>query len=182
MRFGKSWWYGLFILLFVSFLIDNVVLNFFVQNRVEVLNKLAIWLADGFTFLFVVLIFASLFLWNGKKERWILPLWLSAIISYALVILLKFLFVRMRPDVLTLVSPETFYSFPSGHAAIVFSVLPILDKEFPRLKWFWFIFAGLILLSMLYVGVHYLSDLIAGCILGLFIGFLFLKKFSKKKR
>lgn len=178
----KKWWYWLIGLFIVSFLFDNLIVDFFAQNRIFAIDNFVVWFTSGFTFLFAMFIFASAFLWNERKTKWIIPLWFAGGCSYVLTFLLKLVFVRVRPDVVSLVSPETFYSFPSGHAAVVFSALPILDKEFPKLKWFWFVFAVLVLLSRLYVGVHYPSDLLAGCITGFFVGFLFLKLFSKKKK
>ena len=73
------------------------------------------------------------------------------------------------------------YSFPSIHAATSFSVLPILDREFKKVKWFWILFAILISFSRVYVGVHYFSDIVFGAIIGYLIGFLFVYLEQKYK-
>jgi undecaprenyl-diphosphatase len=72
-------------------------------------------------------------------------------------------------------------SFPSLHAATAFTAVAILDKEFPRLKWVWIIIAVLVCFSRMYVGVHYLSDLIAGGLLGYLLGLLIIKSEEKYK-
>lgn len=168
----KKWWYALFALLIVSFIFDKQIVDFFVNNRIDAINTFVVWFTSGYTILIVGFIITSLYLWNERKKKWIIPLWLSGLISFWLVQVIKLLIARERPDVLFLVDMND-YSFPSGHAAVVFSAIPILDAEFPKLKWFWLVFAILIIISRLYVGVHYPSDIIAGCIIGLTIGYMF---------
>lgn len=176
----KRWWYCLFGLFVISFLADKLIVDFFAGIRIAFLNEFMVWFTSGYTILFVAFMFASFFLWNEHKKKWIFPLWLSGLIGFLSAHLLKLVFLRARPDVLSLIN-QTNYSFPSGHAAVVFAALPILDREFPKLKWAWFVFAVLVVLSRLYVGVHYPSDLLAGCILGFFVGHAFLKRFSRLK-
>ena len=55
---------------------------------------------------------------------------------------------------------------------LVFSALPILNKEFKIFKYIWFIFACLVAFSRAYFGIHYLSDILAGAIIGYLIGYL----------
>ena len=54
-------------------------------------------------------------------------------------------------------------SFPSWHAAALFAVYPFLDK---KIKYYWLIFAIIIIINRAYTGFHYLSDIIAGALLG----------------
>ena len=60
------------------------------------------------------------------------------------------------------------------HSASAFAAIPILNREFPKIKWFWILFALLVAFSRLYLGVHYLSDVIFGIILGLAVGDIFI--------
>jgi undecaprenyl-diphosphatase len=115
-----------------------------------------------------------MFLWNERKREWIGPLWSAFISSIVISYILKFLIARPRPiaDLSFAISAFNF-SFPSTHAAAAFAALPILDKEFPKFKWFWISFVMLVGLSRIYLGMHYLSDVIGGALLGYTIGFLF---------
>ena len=67
------------------------------------------------------------------------------------------------------------YSFPSTHTTSAFSVLPVLDKQFRKLQFFWIFFSIMIAISRIYLNEHYLSDIVAGAILGYVIGYYLLK-------
>lgn len=143
------------------------------------------WFFIGFTFeiqTFIILFFlTSLFLFQNKKRKWILPLWLTAILAIIISYILKVLIARPRPFEIGVVSVLTIAadmlgtgawnsSFPSFQAVLAFSALPILDKEFPKFKWIWLFLACVIAFSRVYFGVHYLSDVIIGGVLGYLIG------------
>ena len=85
---------------------------------------------------------------------------------------------RERPfnqfsELIPLVKKPTDFSFPSGHTAISFAVSGILvrylDKKYGITA---IVFAVLIAFSRLYVGVHFLSDVIVGMIIGLLSSFI----------
>jgi undecaprenyl-diphosphatase len=88
--------------------------------------------------------------------------------SAVLNIVAKNYFARMRPDLWLSLTPETTYSFPSGHAmgsATLGMALIILC--WPT-RWRWPItlaslaFVWLVGVSRVYLGVHYPSDILAG--------------------
>ncbi len=92
--------------------------------------------------------------------------------------LLKNLFERVRPcnalnDVNILVNCSRSFSFPSSHAVNNFAVAFYFYKLYPKLKWVLFITAALVALSRPYVGVHYPSDILAGALIGMLIGYIF---------
>lgn len=68
------------------------------------------------------------------------------------------------------------YGFVSSHAtnyfAIATSVLLVLNSFYPKLKWVLLAIGVLICYSRMYLGVHYLSDIIAGAMLGSLIAYL----------
>jgi len=65
---------------------------------------------------------------------------------------------------------------------MAFAALPIIDKEFPKIYLFWVIFALLIVFSRIYFGYHFVSDVIAGALIGYFSGFVFLKLWKRQKK
>jgi undecaprenyl-diphosphatase len=61
-------------------------------------------------------------------------------------------------------------SMPSGHAATSFAGAVILTYLLPRGAPFFFLLAAAIAFSRVYVGVHYVSDVIVGALLGTAVG------------
>ena len=185
----------LFIVLSFAFILSFVFDNLIVQNISKLKNVFLDEAFLGITFISseIIIFFSltSLFLWQEHKRKWILPLWLtlgaSAIISFILKIAVQ----RLRPFQQNLVSiPEMLasksyeiwnFSFPSFQAMLVFCALPIISKEFPKIKWFWIVFAILVAFSRVYFGLHFLSDVLVGGILGYLIGVLVIKLEKKKK-
>ena len=75
------------------------------------------------------------------------------------------------------ISSESSFGIPSGHAQNAVVIWGFLATKFQK-KWTVFLFYGLILLislSRLYLGVHFLSDILCGWFIGGIILFLFLK-------
>lgn len=75
---------------------------------------------------------------------------------------------RKRPLDETLGNP----SLPSGHAAIAFSVATILGYQYPKLRIPLYIGAGLVSFSRIYLGRHYISDVVTGAAIGTGMGML----------
>lgn len=91
--------------------------------------------------------------------------------------LLKLIFSVPRPAVDNLVEIST-YSFPSGHTTVAFSLAVLLSDINQSLKNYLFGIAVLVGLSRIYLGVHYLTDVIAGALIGYIVSKIFLEKFS----
>ena len=166
---------GIFLLI-ISFFIDEEIFNLIEIIKNPFLDIFTSWVISFIT-VFVILIFiTSLFLWKERKREYIPILWLWFISSILISFILKFIVTRPRPfavyyyPLINIIS----YSFPSMHAMVAFAALPILDKEFPKFKWFWFLFALLVSFSRIYNGMHYISDVVFGALLGYFIGLFFI--------
>jgi undecaprenyl-diphosphatase len=127
--------------------------------------------------LFVIL---SVPILSSKKERpKIFLLWGSAALALFSAHILKMIFLAERPDILSL-TEETSPRFPSMHAAVVFSAIPVLQYSIKKILPPWLIVAFLIAFSRIYVGVHFLSDILGGIAVGLFCGELFVWLDEKK--
>jgi undecaprenyl-diphosphatase len=68
-------------------------------------------------------------------------------------------------------------SFPSAHAAFSFMMAILLSTWFPRYRMIFFIIAGFIGWTRIYLGVHYPTDVVMGALLGYGITKLFLLYF-----
>ncbi len=64
------------------------------------------------------------------------------------------------------ITPSDRYSLPSGHTAAAFLMATVLAASFPLWAPLLFTWAILVGASRLLLGVHYLSDLVAGALLG----------------
>ena len=136
----------------------------------------------NFLNIFVILILATtLFLLNEKKRKMVFPLWISFFLSIATAFILKLIIERPRPlgESLYAMFDILSYSFPSMHAMAAFALLPVLNKEFPKLRILWLLSASIFAFSRLYFNYHFLSDVIFGAFLGYFVG-IFAIYFEKK--
>ena len=97
---------------------------------------------------------------------------------------LKFIIDRPRPcheltTVHLLVGCGSGYSFPSSHAVNSFAAAMVLSYFLPRWTSAFFCYASIIAFSRIYVGVHYPSDVLAGAIVGLIVGFVVIVAFRQ---
>ena len=154
---------------------DRIIYDFFVSIRNPILNMFFVIITElGSAEFLIIFTLISIVIIKNKLYRIILPINLAFIgISN---FLLKNLFERPRPNILRLVE-ENGYSFPSGHAMasaafygllIIFFFKNIKDKK--KRNVICIILSMLILfidISRIYVGVHYVSDVLAGTCLSI---------------
>lgn len=156
--------------MFLSHIFDERILLFIQGLYLPGTDKILHWFVEVESVFFFLIVVSILFLIELKKTEWILPLLTTALISTCASYIGKLIFMRRRPfdsvGFLGLLDS----SFPSAHATLGFACATLLWWEFPRIGWFYFLFAGTIGLARIYVRQHYLSDVIAGAILGYLIG------------
>jgi undecaprenyl-diphosphatase len=127
--------------------------------------------------LFSITLLAALVLARKRQTNELQLLLLAVIGAQVLTIGLKLGFARERPFFPDPLATETTYSFPSGHACVSLAVYGTLGfiaaRHLPRARARIAVLAAaasLVLLigfSRLYLGVHFLTDVVAGFSLGL---------------
>ena len=77
------------------------------------------------------------------------------------------------PQVHPLVGVPHSASMPSGHAATAFAAAVAVGLVHPRVRWPLLFLAALVAVSRVWLGVHYLTDVIAGAALGTSVAAVF---------
>lgn len=184
----------LFILLAISIkagTILNIEENFYfnlIENKTEsftTIMKMITHMGDPIS---IIIICFVLFIFSKTRIRFAIPLSMAIIVSTLSNLFLKELFARERPDILRLVN-ETSYSFPSGHSmansslymmAILLINAYIKNKKvkLPLIILF-AVLPVLIGISRVYLGVHYIGDVIGGFLLGITISIMLFAYWKK---
>jgi len=155
----------------------NVFLNYFFSFFSLKGNSIVVWL---------LAILVSLILEErknpgiSKKDKKFIILFSLSFLLTALIVTfpLKNLFHRTRPIIGNLKfqisnCPKD-YSFPSSHAATAFAAATILVYFDKKRRWFYYTVAILISFSRIYLGCHYLLDVVSGALIGYLISQLLL--------
>lgn len=173
-----SWILFFIFLTIVGFYFDSRVAVSMQYLRTSFLTSFFLNFGSSSTVAVLVIILTAVFFQQKKKEK-ILPLWFAAALSVVASFVLKVIVQRPRPFQLGLIkvlgSPDIAYStwdfsFPSFHTMAIFATLPFLDKEFPKFRYVWIALAIIIGFSRMYLGVHFLSDVLSGGLIGYVIG------------
>lgn len=194
----KKVFYLVVFLFFVDFLMvitgfsssfDNAISLFFsVHNNVTLTNifkTISFICSPKFMVVLNVLLFIFIII---KKKYKLSIIVLSSVSSVIINNLVKIIVRRERPDYLRMVVEKS-YSFPSGHAmiSVLFfgSIIYLVNKynlKHKRLITFSLsTFILLVGISRIYLGVHYLTDVFGGYLLGLVVLFLIIHKLERKK-
>lgn len=181
----------LIIVLVISLFFDSEIVRGVSNIRNYILNDFFIGITVISSEIIIFFFLTSLFLWKEHKRKWILPLWFTLFLSVVVSFVLKVLVQRQRPfqqgivNTISLLQKESHliwnFSFPSFQAMLAFCAVPILSKEFPKFKYIWIVFAILIAFSRVYFGVHFLSDVLVGGMIGYLLGVLVIKSEKESK-
>jgi len=114
---------------------------------------------------------AAVLLLGARAYREVMAGTLAAAAASAGFCWLKRRFKRRRPcELLGMlqddVRPADRFSFPSGHAATSFAIATVLTLAFPPLAGVFLAMAAAIASSRVALGLHYVSDVVAGAALG----------------
>lgn len=182
---GMVWGIVIILAIIISFYFDAEIVKGVSFLRNAVFDDFFLGVSFISSDIIIFFFLTSLFLWRENKRKWILPLWATLALSAIIGFILKIAVQRQRPYQLGIVSVLPIlekashslwnFSFPSFHAMLVFCAIPILASQFKKFKYIWIVFAALIGFSRIYFGVHFLSDVIVGGILGYALGVVVMK-------
>lgn len=163
----------------------------FIQNVLEFDKSVALFVGSHQTqkltelFLFItnfanpqslvsIVVAVVLLFWLFNKREHLLQFVSSIFIAGVVIWVVKNLIARDRP--MGGIIQETGHSFPSGHSlisAVMFSVLIYIGKRYIKQSWLRYSFIAFMIIAMLsiglsrvYLGVHYMSDVIGGFLIG----------------
>jgi undecaprenyl-diphosphatase len=156
---------------------DSVVASFFSGIHTPFFDSVMPWLTDVLISVVFVFVFGTIFILAKKKKQFEV-FWafiVSTIGSFLVANVLKHIIGRERP-LNGLVDEGASFSFPSNHSVLAvsmygFLVFLVCRSALPQ-KYkilLYIVFSGLIVLvgaSRLYLGVHYLTDVLGGYVLG----------------
>ena len=146
--------------------------------RTPVLTTIAVWITSiANTLTMVVLVpLTALLLWLLGRRSGAIVLLVTVAVGRLAGTVIQELVHRARPVGVALIALPTTYSFPSGHAliaALYFGALSFIalgEVRNPAVRYtlvtIFSVLAVAIGLSRVYLGVHYLGDVVAGWLLG----------------
>jgi undecaprenyl-diphosphatase len=145
-----------------------------VAEKPGALRDLAVFFAhSGDSWFWLTALLAAWFFSASAWKRWEVVEFFGILGLAGVVLAIKFMVKRERPagDWGGIYRSTDPHSFPSGHAARAFLIAVVATPLAPAwlviLLWIW---APLVSLARVAMGVHYLSDVVAGALLGSIIG------------
>jgi undecaprenyl-diphosphatase len=125
----------------------------------------AVWLIVGLA------IGALIFGLRHQKFRWLIEGGVAILLTLVISAIIGKIVGQVRPpfitDANTFFLPWSAKSFPSDHASVSFAIAWLFFREYPKKGIYALIFADLIALSRVFVGVHFPIDIICGALIGI---------------
>lgn len=159
--------------------LDMEVTAWFFNQRTPFLSQVAFYFTQFGTTTGIAVTTALLglvLLWK-KRVFYLLALLVSVLGSGLSSRFTKLYFIRERPLHIAYYEPESTYSFPSGHATSAMALMGVLcyfivlEVRNKKARWLLCLAAALYIMLMgfsrIYLGVHFLTDVVAGYLLGI---------------
>lgn len=169
--------------------LDNEIYNIIIKTMSQSTTAVMMFASFlGSAITLITLAAGFIFLIENKKYPKLIVL--NLILVFILNKILKIIIARPRPERLRL-TLENGYSFPSGHSMVSFAfygfLIYLINKNLKnkKIKYPLIFFIALLILfigiSRIYLGVHYVTDVVGGFIIGFIYLIIFIKMIKKKK-
>ena len=163
--------------LYLSWLWEVKTSGSFIYAALDAIYPVINYASNGLSFIVIIIVFFILGRFFNKRLYETGALLCAGFAVTGIVAqLLKHLIGRARPRLtenLIMIGPSWksgHDSFPSGHTAIAFCFAYILSKYYPKYKALFYMLAVIVGVGRLKVPSHFLSDVLAGAVVGLLLG------------
>ncbi|WP_440952746.1 phosphatase PAP2 family protein [Methanococcoides sp. FTZ1] len=119
------------------------------------------------------LIGLCLFIYSSRRTA--IYYGMTGISVWVVCTVLKSVLMVPRPEDIRFVVEATGYSLPSTHSAMAFATAMFLHSKAGRYSPFLWTGALLMAISRVFAGVHYPSDVIAGALIGMIMGYAWIR-------
>lgn len=125
------------------------------------------YLFSSYTIILFLFFIMILFFVKEYKQPFVISI--AFILCAILSKFIKEIIKRPRPEIILElpITNHSVFSFPSGHTAAAFTFAVIFSRYYPKYKAIFYSIAVLTGLSRIYLGVHYLSDVLFGAFVGI---------------
>ncbi len=158
-------------------------------SSVPWLSCISVFLADYAQYLVLGALLLIALVWPAWRRIAMLAVISGFLARYGVKSVILLFVERNRPYVvneqvvplITQVSEDVWKSFPSGHTIFFFALATAIYLHDSKYGKYFLVSAGLIGISRVMVGVHFVSDVLAGAVLGVLVGYLVVwlyRKFS----
>jgi len=135
-------------------------------------NWIVVFFATYLIWIIGILVFFIIYKKSSNPIRSLLFLIITVALAYAINFLIGYLFFRERPfeslgfnPLIDVSYPKK--SFPSDHSAIAWSASMYVFLRYKKIAYFLIALAFFVSIGRVLAGVHYLSDVFAGFVIGL---------------